>query len=311
MSYFVVASGFNIEGSFAFQARAWSATSLYILARLSLTMLLRFWNAFFSLRGSAQADALKSLRTNMRALVFPDGGVRWVRECYVCPWDVKEGSRRDLSICFRMLSGETFSRVIHEDPGMSLEYLVECAACGYDVVCIGDINVLHPGILRICFEDLADENYHLEVSVCKACTSSRHKRSRRCDAPSTLTKKFAWERIGKAYSAALESHITLPAELSTDTPLKLSDVMAMSEDLVMRHTHALFAPTPNDAVITTEWIMVRVEDPVQSLSSGSTTRWKLLRSLHSQDPATRVCLISKGHDSNAASFALQLVQMKV
>ena len=247
----------------------------------------------------------------MGALVFPDGGVRWVRAGYVSPWDVKEANRRDLSICFRMLSGETFSRVIHEDPGICLEYLLECEAGEYDVVCVGDVNVLHPEILRICFEDLADENYHLEVSVCKACASSRHKRSRRCDAPSTLTTKFAWERIGEAYSAALESHITLPAKLSTTTPLKLSDVMATSEDLVMRHTHALFGPTPSDAVITTEWIMVRVEDPVQSLSSGSTTRWKLLRSLHCQDPATRVCLISLGHDSKAASFALQLVRVKV
>lgn len=274
----------------------------------------RFWSRFFSKRtGHEQcgATALETLQTRLHALILKNGEVMFLRQGDDFHFDE---CNADLTLLIQTLGGEAWQLRVSRDPRSSmLRVMPSTLRKEYDVAAIGDIPVLDPSLLDMCFEDLADDTLTVKLTVLKVAKTedtkgdaAKRRRLSSCAGTqrreSEDSRDAIWEGILAAYRREIAAPILVDEEqLQTPTPFLVSKLMAEPIDIFIRlqkNSSSYRARTP-------EWTLVKLQEPLASISSGSTTDWRTLQA-QENERGDFVCLQCIGHDSNSKSFDLRL-----
>ena len=284
-------------------------------------MLATFWSKYFQSPSRIpdalelkqgllwKQKALENIQNNLHALVLKSGETKFIRKaCGGC-----NSEPATLMFNANTLAGTTFTVTTfgHSD----------CAICcvlpaeirhAYDLVSVGNVNVINHEILGCCFEDLADDHLTLELTVVKKPPTDDQvrpfKRARSDELSTTNISRSGdeeqlWEQVFTAYKQEISKNIDLPTCFGVNEPFLVSDVMAKPFDLFFRQQDT---PAYAHRVENSEWTLIQIFSPLVSLSSGCTSRWKTL--CCKQGVSDNVlCLQSKGHDSNQLSFFLRVI----
>lgn len=271
----------------------------------------RFWSRFLSTRSGrtqSRTNTLDSIQRRLHALVLKNGEVHFLRQGDLYLDQVTE----DLTLVFQTLGGDTWQVSVRADPRLTILGVIPLTLKKeYDVAAVGDIPVLHPSLLRMCFEDLADESLTLKLTVLKASKEeATHgvpaKRRKLCPtaelaASDDDTDDAIWEQIFAAYRREMSASVMVDDEdLLTTTPFLVSKLMMDPIDILIRNRK-----DTDGRIRTAQWTLVKIEDPLTGISSGSTCAWRTIQAKESKRGGV-VCLQCIGHDSNSRSFDLRL-----